>query len=239
MPCSSAFLTKLAPHATGQQFRRGIHAPNTTPQASRDRKGAIFLLRQRVNTPRDLRRGLGRSWSHGRHLRAVIGRLDRRQDVPADGRPGLEQVARFGLDIQHGAIRRQAGIGLDRHVGHQRASGRGRAGDDNLRAVLGDHPQHALGVGLDEEMLERRRLDSQHAVGPALDQFGKIGVVDLVAKDQGREFGFSLVGQVAPASQKLVRNPLHATAVLLRQNPNALVLSRHICCGLFFVVFSL
>ena len=123
MPCSSSLAHEVHPlHAAGQQFRR-------RPSRDRSRPCGRTAVRPAGSSAAAPSPSADGGWG-----------LDRGQDVAADGRAGLQQVARLRLDVQHRAVGGQAGVGLDRDVGHERAAGGGRAGDDDLRAMLARSP---------------------------------------------------------------------------------------------------
>ena len=173
-----------------------------------------------AGTSRHFGRTRGGMGTHGRHLGAMGGRLDRGQDVAADRRAGLEQVAARGVDRQFGAVGRQSGADLRRQIRHERPASRRGGRQQHAGPALADQFGKAGAVWLDQEVGKLRRLDCDHLVGAGQNQALQLGVGKAVAEKNGHKLGMGGVGQRPPASQQLERDRQEHAAVLFGQYPD-------------------
>src|SRR5574337_928535 len=95
----------------------------------------------------------------------MVRRDDRGHDVAAEGWTGLEQVPGFCIDVEHGAVRGQAGVEFRGDFGDERTADSGGSSEDDLglmeRCERGDYGA----VGIVVEIAERRGVRHVYNIG--------------------------------------------------------------------------
>ena len=160
------------------------------------------------------------------HLRAMVGRDDGGENVPADGGPRLHEVAGLGIHVEPGAVGRESRVQLDSEVRHERAAGRGRARNKDLGGALLHELLDGRRMGADQEVRKLRRLDHVNAVRATGDQLLEIGALNALADHHGaklrvgRTQGAVPVGQLSAPREKLMGNRAQASCVLFGKGPD-------------------
>ena len=143
----------------------------------------------------------------------MLGALDGRHQVAAEGRTGHFELVGFLIDRQLGAVGRQAGAqaGGDARC-EVTADGRGAVHQDGrLERVHG--LENSLGVLLGHIVLEQWIIDNDHLVGTVGHQGLRL-VGDATAGQDGDHFLIGHLGQVAGLADQLKRDRLDLTVPL-------------------------
>ena len=168
-------------------------------------------------------RHLHHAWADGGHLRPVGQRHDRAQQRAAEGRPRRRQ--RAPVDVELGAVGRQAGAQRGGHRARQVAAHRRRAEQHDLRLVLVDEVGQALREGFVAVALQHRVADEVAAVGAVRVGLAGVGIERLVrsAHQHAGDVDLQLVGELARLAHQLPADGVDVAAVVFDEHPDALV----------------
>jgi len=155
----------------------------------------------------------------------VVGRDDRRHDVPAEGGARLEEKPlAFALDrayLQARAVGGEPGVELDRHPREEVAADRRGAGEYDLGPAVADEVGEDLAVWLAPVIGEFRRVDLDYFINGKLEKRVAC-VVKVVAEDDHDERDAERVGEFAALTGEFERDRLDLPAALLAEDPDAL-----------------
>ena len=152
----------------------------------------------------------------------MVGRDNGGHDVPAEGRTGLVEVARFRVDVEHRTIRGETGAEIGRDLGDERTADGGCAGKDDLGLMELREGGQDGSVGVVVEILKRGIVGNVHDVGAMGDELLCLAL-DPLADENSRELCFFLVRELPAFTQKLKGHARYAALVLFCEYPDALV----------------